>query len=157
MPVWDLARKLVVVIVLAACATPNPQPADSPLPTSQPKAFVSVLPTPDSDAATVVGKLVNLTDNTPLPGLTVFLERTPQAQNAPPLIYAPPNDQPRTVTSTAGDFVISEVPDGEYVVVVFLPPVDIEVLLDRQSKEQPLFVSVKAGDVVDIGTFSLRR
>ena len=146
---------LSVLILITGCAvTPNPQPVSSPLSLPRPTVAQSVLPTPNPSAATITGKLIRTTDRKPLPGLTVFVERTPQASTVPPVLYAPPNDQPRATTNAVGEFTIVGVPEGEYVVVVYSPPVNIQVFTKPDS-EQPLFIEAKPGKVINLGVVSI--
>lgn len=146
---------LSVTLLVAGCVpAPDLQPTHSPLSTLEPIPFASVLPTPDPNAATVVGRLEATSESGFVEGLIVFLERTSGSHVVPSVIYAPPNDQPRAVTDATGAFVISDVPDGEYVVVVYSPPTTIEVATPLDS-DQPLFISAQPGKVIDIGTIKI--
>lgn len=162
-----LVGLLAVVGLMVSCgSTVSPQPTPSLAPTQIPQstapvsiqptpkvteAMVSVLPTPDPNWAIVAGTLVGSNSGEPVSSVTVFLERTPQEHSAPRVLYGPPNDQPRTTTNDTGQFVITQVPDGEYVIVVYSPPLDLDIVTDPSS-EQPLFVSAQAGRVVEVGT-----
>lgn len=146
---------LFVTLLVAGCVpAPDLQPTNSPLATLGPIPFASMLPTPDPNAATVVGRLEVKSDSGFVEGLIVFLERTSGSHVVPSVIYAPPNDQPRAITDATGAFVISDVPDGEYVVVIYSPPVTIQVatLLNR---DQPLWVTAEAGKVIDVGIIQI--
>jgi hypothetical protein len=157
--VWAL------VLIIGCASTPSPQPAASPVPTRGPEAtafpsvlptpdrnetLTSVLPTPDPDSAVVAGVLIGATSGEPVTSMLVFLERTPQTHTVPPVLYGPPNDQPRATTNEAGQFVITGVPDGEYVLVLFSPPLDLQVAIEPSS-DQPLFVTAQPGSVNDVG------
>jgi hypothetical protein len=154
---------VVLALVLGCTSESTPQPTDSPLPTVAPEPtepfasilptpdpLTSVMPTPDPGWATVVGILIGSTGGQRVASTVVFLERTPREQTVPPVLYGPPNDQPSAMTDEAGRFVISEVPDGEYVVVAFAPPFDPQIVTDPSSG-QPVFVVAQAGKLIDVG------
>ena len=146
---------LSVTLLVAGCVpAPDLQPTNSPLSTLEPITFASVLPTPDPNAATVVGRLEMTSESGFVEGLIVFLERTSESHVVPSVIYAPPNDQPRAVTDATGAFVISNVPDGEYIVVIYSPPVTIQVAT-LFNRDQPLLVSAQAGKVIDVGIIQI--
>jgi hypothetical protein len=154
---------VVLGLVLGCTSESTSQPTASSLPTvvpeptepfasilPTPEALTSVLPTPDPGWATVVGMLVGSTGGQRVASTVVFLERTPREQTVPPVLYAPPNDQPSAMTDDAGRFVISEVPDGEYVIVAFAPPFDPQIVTDPSSG-QPVFVMAQMGKLIDVG------
>jgi len=86
--------------------------------------------------------------------MIVFLEQTTQEYTVPPVLYAPPTDQPQATTDAAGEFIISEVPDGEYVAILYMPPFDLQVIT-RPESEQPLLITAQAGEVINIDTVSV--
>jgi hypothetical protein len=117
--------------------------------------LASVLPTPDPDTATITGWVVT-TSNQPAAGIVVFLERTAESHAVPAIIYAPPNSQPSTTSDSDGKFVISDVPDGEYVVVVYSPPASIQ-LATLPKSGQTQFITAYRGAVIDVGTIRLTQ
>ena len=155
---------VVLALVLGCTSESTSQPTASSLPTVVPEPtepfasilptpdpLTSVMPTPDPGWATVVGILIGSTGGQRVASTVVFLERTPREQTVPPVLYGPPNDQPSAMTDEAGRFVISEVPDGEYVIVAFAPPFDPQMVTDPSSG-QPVFVVAQAGKLIDVGT-----
>src|SRR5512147_78849 len=102
--------------LVVGCA---PQPEFSPLATSDATPAVSPVATPDMRGGIVKGRLVRQSDQRPMETMVVFLEKTTAEHAVPAMIYAPPNAQPQAVTNASGEFTITQVPDGEYVVVLF--------------------------------------
>jgi hypothetical protein len=113
------------------------------------------LPTPDSSSATVYGRLVGSRDGKAVVSGLVFLERATPEHQVPPILYAPPNTQPRGWPDDKGMFVISGVPDGEYVVVLYDYP-DIHVFL-TDGAERPLLVMAKSGVVSNLGVLRVTQ
>ena len=164
--IWTIARACLLIgglVLLTACdsepapqptasAQPSPDPIDtdsvSVLPT--PDTFVSVLPSPDPNWATVIGTALGARTGAPVVSTIVFLERTPQAQTVPLVLYGPPNDQPQSITDANGSFTIAGIPDGDYVIVVFSPPLDPRVAEDPSTGD-PIFVTAQAGKVIQAG------
>lgn len=145
--------------VLVACSpTPSPQPTTTtsvlPPPTLPPTPFVSVLPTPDPSAATVTGLLLRANNRAPYEAVMVFLERTPRENTPPGVLYAPPNDQPRAMSDASGEFIITNVPEGQYVAILYSPPFDLQLVTEPFSDE-PMFINAEPGEVINIGTVSV--
>lgn len=161
---------LAVLVCAAACttSTPSPQPTTttkSPLPSPQPlqeapkpesATFASVLPTPDPNWGTVTGRLAEAADGKPIVGLMAFLEQTTPEHNVPPVLYAPPNNQPRAKTNEDGTFIISEVPEGEYVVILFSPPFALQVVTESDG-DTPMLINAQPGKVIDVGTVKVNE
>jgi hypothetical protein len=99
----------------------------------------------------VTGRLISAADGKPLVGVVAFLEHTTPEHNIPPVLYAPPNNQPRAKTDEEGRFVISAVPEGEYVVILFWPPFDLQVVTEADG-DTPMLINIRPGKVVDIGS-----
>ena len=139
-----------------ASTQPSPEPVDtdfvSVLPTPTP--FPSILPSPDPSWATVTGTALGAQSGNPVVSTSVFLERTPDTQTVPLVLYAPPNDQPQSMTDANGSFTITGVPDGEYVIVVFSPPLDPRIAVDPSTGD-PIFVTAQAGEVIQAGLISI--
>jgi hypothetical protein len=104
----------------------------------------------------VSGRLVNAEDGTPFVGVMVFLEHTTKGHKVPKTLYAPPNDQPRDVTNETGQFIISEVPDGEYAVILYSPPFALQVVTKSDGR-QPMLINAKAGKVINIDTVKVKK
>lgn len=156
-------RKISVVLALLlvlglGCASPSgllstSSPVASPestQPRQSPTAPISPVPTPDPDWGTVTGKLVRSEDDTPIVGVIVFLEQTTEEHGVPPVLYAPPNDQPRARTNEQGEFAISGVPSDEYVMILYSPPYAIQVVTES-SANRPLLIDAKRGKVTNVG------
>jgi predicted small lipoprotein YifL len=168
--IWTFIRiclLIVILVLLAGCgskptalptaneqASPEPQDTGfvSVLPT--PTTFPSILPSPDPSWTTVIGTALGAQSQSPVVSTSVFLERTPDTQTVPLVLYAPPNDQPQTTTDANGNFTITGVPDGNYVIVFFSPPLDPRVAKDP-STGNPIFVTAEAGKVIQVGPISV--
>ena len=163
--IWPITRAclLIGVLLLAGCSsesTPLPTEGAQPSPEPVDTAFVSVLPTeptfssplpsPDPNWATVVGTAIGAQSGNPVVSTSVFLEKTPDAQTLPAVLYGPPNDQPQSITDADGYFAIAGIPDGDYVLVIFSPPLDPKVVEDPSTGD-PIFVTVQAGEVFQAG------
>jgi hypothetical protein len=158
-----LVMLVVVLMVATGCASPStPEPStQSPLPSPEPTTRqepaatattpISVLPTPDPNWATVTGRLVRAEDGEPVVGVMAFLEQTTEDHTVPPVLYAPPNDQPRARTNENGEFTIAEVPADEYVIILYSPPFALQVVTQSDG-DQPLLINTEVGDVRSIGT-----
>jgi len=86
----------------------------------------------------------------------VFLENTTQDHKVPQTLYAPPNDQPRGVTDETGQFIISEVPDGEYAVILYSPPFALQVVTNPDGR-QAMLINAKADKVINIDTVKVKK
>jgi len=73
----------------------------------------------------------------------------------PPILYAPPNSQPRGWPDENGVFVIGGIPTGEYVVALYDYP-DIHVFL-VDGAEKPLLVEAKPGLVTNLGVLKVSQ
>ena len=94
--------------------------------------------------------MIRSDNSQPVPYGMVFLELATPSHDVPPVLYAPPNTQPRAWPNANGEFTVPDVPDGEYVVVYFMSQ-DIQVVMSREGTG-PMLVNSKAGLVIDIGT-----
>lgn len=152
---------LTLILALGCDSPAQPQPTQSPLSPPEPTASeealptattaVTILPTPDPDWATVTGRLVRAETGEPLVGIVTFLERTTEEHTIPPVLYAPPNDQPSAKTTENGEFTLSEVPADEYVIILYSPPFALQVVTGPDG-DQPLLINTRLGEVDDIGT-----
>ena len=166
-------RKLLIVLTLAlilasGCgARTTPEPTISPLPSPEPQQHqqsslptptpaASTLPTPDPDAAMVTGRLVRAENGEPVVGVMAFLEQTTDDHRVPRVLYAPPNDQPRAKTDERGQFVISDVPADEYVVILYSPPYALQVITEPNG-DQAMLINPRAGQATDIGTVRVTK
>jgi hypothetical protein len=168
-------RKLLIVLALALILTlgsgcgarTTPETTTSPLPSPEPQQHqqsslptptpaVSTLPTPDPDAAMVTGRLVRAENSEPVVGVMAFLEQTTDDHRVPRVLYAPPNDQPRAKTNEQGQFIISEVPADEYVVILYSPPYALQVITEPNG-DQAMLINPKPGKVTDIGTVRVTK
>lgn len=152
---YAVSTILSISWIVVGCTVATPvQPTSSPISTPQVATFASALPTPNPDAGTIVGRLVRQFNQQPIASTVVFLEKTTPEHTVPPIIYAPPNDQPHATTNALGEFVLANVPSGEYVVIVFLPPATVEVVTDA-GDNHPRLISAKSNDVIDLGNISV--
>ncbi len=123
---------------------------DSVLPTPTPSGDPDAIRlTPDPNWATLTGTLIGATNGEPVPSVLLFLERTPMERRVPGVLYGPPNDQPHATTNEAGQFLITKIPEGEYVLVIYSPPLDLQIAVDPSSGE-PLFITAQVGSLVEL-------
>ena len=161
---------LLAALALAACRgsqttavtpTSRTSPLESPLPTETPEReppepttdvtpTQTAVPTPASDTAVVAGTVETEDLGDPMQGVQVFLGEPIGSGSEEPVFGLDPASAPGAQTDVEGHFVISDVPPGDYGIILWSP---VNSILARDPETgDALRVSVDAGDVVDVGT-----
>lgn len=165
---WRFRLSRVVVCVVAVSgmlfgckASPTPSstlspvvsPLTSPLVTESGEAPVQVVepfvvPMPGADMSVVTGQIVDqLTGKAPLEGV-VYLGKLTSMDTGAPIVSLHKNEDPRAIPNPDGFFAITDVPPGEYGVILLTP--DISFLLDKDNGDS-LLIEIKAGETLDVG------
>jgi hypothetical protein len=177
-PMFALCVVLVVSIVLGACqSVPQPNPAQSPVPTAAPEATVikvppdtaaapatqpqagsvvtGTIPTPSAGYAIVVGTILDKSTGLPPSEAVMFLGQLVGMEENFPLITVDRQTAPKAIPSPdTGRFVFMDVPPGEYGLSFWTP--DGSFLVDDPQKPGiSLILKLESGSVVDIGTLQV--
>jgi hypothetical protein len=171
-PTMMMTGAVIGMAVLAACGapTPTPEPFISPLPVLQtetlaPQPFESPLdptaaPVSDAARATLSGALVNRMDENPIPGTAFYLTAAkPEAETQGEfvLMLSGPDTEAGDVagqTDAQGAFRLTNVPPGNYYLVVWAPYNWIPVP-ESSADERPRVFVVAEGETVDLGRLAL--
>lgn len=106
------------------------------------------VPTPSSDKGVVTGSLRNLADGEPLQFQTIYLGQKVYLTPAPGYTYHVfQNTSPRTTSDLNGDFAIGDVPEGDYIIMVWTP-FGAYVIMENGTE---VMANVKPGQVLELG------
>lgn len=106
------------------------------------------IPTPGKDTGVVTGSLKNIEDGEPLKFQTIYLGKKVYLTPPPDYTYhIYQNTSPKTMSDLNGDFAIGEVPEGEYIIMVWTP-FGAYVVMDKGTE---LMANVKPGQVLNLG------
>lgn len=151
---------LLVALGLSACDSslpPSPVPAPKAVSTSPvatpaqvvPAAsLISPVPTPAAGQGVVTGILIDQRTGQPAVKTILYLEPS-MNHEAPPLLYGPLNNQPKTTSLEGGQFIINNVPPGEYILALYSP---VDILFYQRADGTAVLVQVKPGEVTDLET-----
>lgn len=156
-----LLISIATVLVLTACdakpsLSPSPRqpvstmPASGPSPIETPIPAASVMspiPTPVAGQGVVTGVLIDQRTGQPAAETILYLEPSVN-HNVPPILYGPRNNQPRTTSLKDGQFVITDVKPGEYVLALYSP---IDILYYQQADGSAVLIQVKPGEITNLG------
>lgn len=112
-----------------------------------------IIPTPDTDSAVVVGKLVEQSTNKPYlaPGLYLgsLLKDHNNNSELPSIISLSTEKDPKAIQAKNGSFFFSNITPGKYALVIWTP-MSLTVVKDFEKKEDIIF-DVKSGESLDLG------
>jgi len=161
--VWRASIVFLAVALLVGCeapetpiAEPSPStsPLQSPLPTSTPIPEFTA-PTPQPDTGVVLGMVAVEDMDEPMAGVKVFLGEPIGSDSDAPFFGLEPSSAPGATTDEFGRFVIPSVAPGEYVILLWNPV--NSVMAREPGSEEPLLLSVVAGETTDVGMLSEPR
>lgn len=111
-----------------------------------------VIPTPSPENGVITGKILIENSNEPyLNSLLVLGDVSePDAEGYPPLVGYSVDSDPKAIQSSDGVFVFDNIKPGEYGIVLW-SPISTFLLTDHNTGDT-IFVTVKAGEVTNIGT-----
>jgi hypothetical protein len=108
---------------------------------------MSPIPTPVPGQGVVTGVLIDQRTGQSAVKTILYLEPSWE-HDVPPLLYGPLNNQPKTTSLEGGQFIITNVPPGEYILALYSP---IDILFYQQPDGSAVLVQVKPGEVNDLG------
>jgi len=125
--IWaKIAICTLILLSLAACEPESPTVRASIIPSPTP------LPPPPSGKATVIGRVVSLS-NQPIPQVSVWLAEVIR-QGDQGIFVLDSRSSPGAYTDERGIFVIPNVNPGEYVIVVGDPESLYEIIAESSGK-----------------------
>jgi hypothetical protein len=156
-PLMRVVALILFFIMLTGCAISSglENPESSPVvpgsPDSTEVASSAIL---GENNGGVVGYLHSSGNQTPIVGIGIYLgEFLPLDPGPGFLITLEQNESPHTRTDNEGYFEISNVPPGEYPIIVWTP-VRSQVIAD-DSGERELIVIIEAGKETDLGVIEV--
>lgn len=133
-----------------AVTTPVPYPSPENNAQTRPTDTALVIPSPDANTGVVVGELVSTNDGSPLNNKLVYLGKKMYLTPGPGYTYGiQENSSPQAWSSESGKFVISNIPPGQYILMLFTPHSATVVMQPNSDRE--LDVNVEAGKILDLG------
>lgn len=113
------------------------------------------LPAPGENTGVVYGTLITVSgDNTPYLAPTLFLGTFLTAEgseeDAPMLGSLSVEEDPKAIQAVTGEFLFDLVPPGKYGLFVWSPA--SAFILEDANTGQSVFIEVRAGETVDLGT-----
>ena len=133
----------LVVLLLTGCGGAPAEPTATPTP-----APPTATPTPTATTGQVRGILVYEDTQKPVVAKNLHLVIAEVTASAVTLNYTP--GDPRTETDDSGTFVFENVPPGTYCLTAEYFPLD-------NDAGRSIIVEVTAGQVVDLGTISVKK
>ncbi len=168
---FSLQNGLIIVLlmlVLSACQGQSPaeptvyppppgntgaaQPPEGYPGPATPTAYViAEVPTPGTDTGTVVGYiLTNKASPTPAGTVLLALARVIPGPDGTPMVASfNRNEAPHALTDANGRFVFSEVPPGQYALI--LDRISDAFMLNHPDSGEDFIVAVAAGEETDLG------
>ncbi|MDY6867865.1 MAG: hypothetical protein SVT56_08160 [Chloroflexota bacterium] len=107
------------------------------------------IPTPNSDSGIIFGEVQSLTQKEPVSYTSVFLaSKVFNDSEESYVLSISENSSPSTKTLFSGEFVISNIPPGEYTLVL-VPPTSAVPILDKSGAE--IEIIIEGGKCLDLG------
>jgi hypothetical protein len=149
---------LGVLGLISGCQpSPSVSPLESPMRAEQlesPGETLEALevPTPVSGTGVVWGRVVEQTSGLAPLESTIFLGGLTYMDTGIPIVALHQDEAPYAIPSTDGWFVISDVPPGEYGVIMLTP--DVSFLMDDNDGGS-LLIEVEADEILDLGEITV--
>lgn len=141
---------------------PYPSPTAREDPTDEPRSYPApptynatpqityVVPQVTQDKGVVIGRLLDINTNEPLPFQSVYLGIKIPLTPGPAYNYALSEaSSPSTLSDEDGRFAIGDVEPGEYILMLFHPSGVTVIMVPNSDRE--LDVIVTAGEMLDLG------
>lgn len=107
-----------------------------------------VIPAPDTETATLMGLISSVSTGQPLVNVTLYIaEKTPLGDSKEYVYSFQEKSSPHSLTDTAGQFIITNITPGAYVVLLTTP---FGNYLALDSNNQEIHLDLIAGDVIDL-------
>ncbi len=168
---FSLRNGLVIVLlmlVLSACQGQSPaeptvyppppssageaqSPQGYPGPATPTTYVIEEIPTPGKNTGTVIGYiLTNKTSPTPAGTVLLALARVIPGPDGTPMVASfNRNEAPHALTDANGRFVFSEVPPGQYALI--LDRISDAFMLNHPESGEDFIITVSAGEATDLG------
>jgi hypothetical protein len=130
---------------------PFTEPGGAMLATSTPARIPGALeiPAPDPDFAIVHGILLSNVDNTPLHLMMVYAaDKVPLEPGGGYVYSIQEKTSPHFETDAAGQFLLTKVPAGSYIMMMVTPFGSYGIL---NANNEEVHLDLKAGDLIDLG------
>ena len=148
---------LIVLTLLSACNKTSPDENGSDFENEPTEEIVSSfeIPTPSAEFAVVHGRIIEEETNKP-PQYSVFLASniTADQPELPVYFSFSHNSSPRAKVDENGFFYIENVPEGQYVILLFVPGGNPTFIDNGKTDESMdyLWVNAVANESLDMGT-----
>jgi hypothetical protein len=147
-------KNALFIIFLAfltiACGASNSATSPEATSTSQNVPTIEIKVNPETGFVTGTLEFITENDSKPVTNISLFLAEVLKDENGIPRVVSVNRaDSPRAATDVKGQFVFSDIPPGEYGIVL-----DIVVkayLLPEPGSDSDLVVKVEPGEIVDLG------
>jgi len=106
-----------------------------------------------STGGTVAGVLLSDTPGKPPVGLPLYLGEILLSNATPVMASVDKQTAPKTLVESNGQFIFMDVPEGNYALIADM--VNHAVVLHEPIKDQEIIVTVKKGEIIDLGTLKL--
>lgn len=125
-PVFSFVILIICLLLITGCQSSQPiKPTPTPAPTS--------IPLPEADKATVKGQIVSEKDRSPIQDTVVRLAAVYRQGEEGAYVLDSANS-PGAFTDQEGRFVITNIPPGEFVLVIGDPMSSYTVISDADGK-----------------------
>jgi len=130
---------LLLSIILTACSE-----------AAIPERFI---PTPKPGNSTIAGVLVSSKDGTPYSNTYVRLAEVYRKDKAAAFVLDAAFS-PGALTNEKGEFIISDIKPGEYVIIIGDPAVNYLIIEDNQTGDAKVWNAPESG-ILDVGIFKI--
>jgi hypothetical protein len=157
-----------MVLSLVSCSTSVPSPLPTPGPRNdspvQPPPVVGVdipdapsPPEPPSGKSSVSGVAYSYTVKRFVPGTLFYLTPASSDNQVPPLLVGPEpaSGDIQGETGSQGEFVLNDVPPGDYYFVIWAPPYSWSIGEESPTNPTPRLIRLGPDDKVSLGTVYL--
>lgn len=141
-------KKYFIIILALAFFLSSCQQAASPT------AASVAIPTPESSKATVIGKVISLTDSKPITNTIIYLAQIygKDGQSAFALDTA---HSPASKTDAEGNFVFTNIAPNDYALIVGDPMDAYAIVPDEKDANKARVWTVEANKVLDLATIKI--
>jgi hypothetical protein len=139
---------------ISPIVSPLGSPLENTLPTSDnvddsPPSF----PSPSAGLAVISGRIIDLATNNRPDESVIYLGDVQQLDTGKPVVSLNQKQDQYAIPAENGWFAFSEVPPGDYGVILFTP--DVSFLLDDPDGSGSLIIDVEADEELKLGTIKV--
>jgi hypothetical protein len=125
-------------------ALPSPDDTDDTPP---------ALPSPSTGLAVISGRVIDLATNKRPSECIIYLGDVQHLDTGKPVVSLDQKEDLYAIPAENGWFIFSEVPPGDYGVILFNP--DVSFLLEAPDNSGSLIIEVEPGQVLRLGTIKV--